>query len=85
MFEQLPEWHSKISFRLALVNAIGFGFTAGMGFGILVLKAVLLHATRLELLEYLLYLAISIGAAIRFCFLSVSRAKEQRLAGSDLR
>jgi hypothetical protein len=38
MFEQLSAWDNKITLRGAMLNAIGFGFVAGMGFGIFVLR-----------------------------------------------
>ena len=50
MFEQLPAWHSKISLRGAIVNAIGFGFVAGMACGTFVLSALRLPVHPLQLL-----------------------------------
>jgi len=38
MFEQLPAWDSKITLRGAMLNAIGFGFVAGIGFGVFLLR-----------------------------------------------
>jgi hypothetical protein len=43
MFEQLSAWDSKITLRSAMLNAIGFGFVAGMVFGIFILRLVLLR------------------------------------------
>lgn len=80
MFEQLqPEgWLSKVTLRLAIVNAIGWAFSAGMAFGILILKAVLLHATYVESATFLVYLVIALALAIRFYYLAMARAHEQR-------
>ena len=80
MFEQLAgEWHSKISFRLAIINAVGWGFNSGGAFGMMILKAFFLNASKAELAGYLLYSLAAMAAAIRFYFLAVSRAREQTL------
>jgi len=79
MFEQLqPEgWLSKVSLRGAILNAIGFGFVAGMTLGVLILKAILLRVPYLSLGEDLLYLVVASAASMRFYFLAMSRARSQ--------
>ena len=78
MFRELPlGWDSKISLRGAMLNAVGFGFAAGIAFGVLIVKALLLSVRYPELVELLLLLVTSIAVATRFYFLAMSRAQEQ--------
>jgi len=81
MFEQLqPEgWLSKVSLRGAIINAVGFGFTAGMAFGILILKAVLLRATYAESGKFFIFLVIALALAVRFYYLAMARARDQQV------
>ena len=78
MFEQLPAWDSKITIRIAMLNAIGFGFAAGMVFGILTLKFVLLRVPLLSELPDLGYFVVTLALAVRFYFLAMSRAREAK-------
>jgi hypothetical protein len=77
MFKQLPEWHSKISLRGAMFNAIGFGFVAGTTFGILILSVFRLHVANLEIGMFLFYLVLSLALVVRFYFLAISRVRAQ--------
>jgi len=76
MFEQLPAWHSKITLRGAVLNAIGFGFVAGMTFGVFILRTVLLRTPVLFQLAELGYFVVSLSLAVRFYFLTMSRVRE---------
>jgi hypothetical protein len=76
MFEQLSAWDSKISLRGAMLDAIGFGFVAGMAFGVAVLRLVLLHVPLLNLTRDLLYIAVALALAVRFYLLAMSRVRE---------
>jgi len=78
MFEQLPAWGSKITLRGAMLNAIGFGFVAGIGFGVFVLRTVLLHTPFLYQLADAAYFVVALALAIRFYFLAMSRAREAK-------
>jgi len=78
MFQQLSAWDSKITLRGALLNAIGFGFVAGMGFGIFVLRLVLLRVPMLSQLPDLAYFVVALALAVRFYFLAMSRAREAK-------
>ncbi len=78
MFEQLPAWDSKITLRGAIINAIGFGFAAGMCFGVFILKTLLMRVAVLPQLPELGYFAMSIALAVRFYFLAMSRARETK-------
>lgn len=78
MFEQLQAWDSKITLRGAMLNAIGFGFVAGMGFGVLVLGFVLLRMPLLYQLGEVAYFVVALALAIRFYFLAMSRAREAK-------
>jgi hypothetical protein len=78
MFEQLSAWDSKITLRGAMLNAIGFGFVAGMGFGVFVLRFVLLRTPLLYELANLAYFVFALALAIRFYFLAMSRAREAK-------
>jgi hypothetical protein len=75
MFEQLPAWHGKITLRGALLNAIGFGFGAGMTLGVIILRTVLLRVPVLFQLGELGYFVVSLALAVRFYFLTMSRAR----------
>jgi cytochrome c biogenesis protein CcdA len=78
MFEQLPAWGSKISLRVAMLNAIGFGFTTGMC-STPILTSVL-RGPRLDAYEWVmlpLFTAFSAGMAMRFYFLVMSRSREK--------
>jgi len=76
MFEQLPAWHSKISLRAAVLNAIAFGFAAGIALGAFVVKVTLLRIPVLYQAVDLFYLVAALAVAIRFYFLAMSRARE---------
>jgi len=79
MFEQLPAWHSKISLRVALLNAIGFGFTTGMCCTFILTSV--LRAPRLDSYGWVmlpLSAVFSTGMAIRFYFLAMSRSRERQ-------
>jgi len=78
MFEQLSAWDSKITLRGAMLNAISFGFVAGMGFGIFVLRLVLLRVPVLSQLPDLGYFVVALALAVRFYFLAMSRAREAK-------
>jgi hypothetical protein len=78
MFEQLSAWDSKITLRGAMLNAIGFGFVAGMGFGTFVLRLVLLRVAVLSQLPDLGYFVVALSLAVRFYFLAMSRAREAK-------
>ena len=78
MFEQLPAWNSKITLRRAVLNAIGFGFVAGMGFGIFILRLVLLRVPVLHQLADLGYFLVALALAVRFYFLAMTRAHEAK-------
>jgi hypothetical protein len=78
MFEQLSAWDSKITLRGAIINAIGFGFVAGMTFGVFILRTVLLRAPVRYQLAELGYLIVSLALAVRFYFLAMSRAGEAK-------
>ncbi len=60
------------------VNAIGFGFVAGVGFGIFFLRLVLLRVPVLSQLPDLGYCAVALALAVRFYFLAMSRAREAK-------
>jgi len=78
MFAQLPAWHSKISLRAAMFVAIGFGFNTGMCCT-LMLTSVL--RPRLDAYGWVmlpLLTVFSTGMAIRFCFLVLSRIREEQ-------
>jgi len=79
MFEQLqPDgWLSKLSLRGAITNAIGFGFVAGLGVGLMIGKAFWFSLTYWELAKQFAFVAVSVAAAIRLYFLAMSRVKEQ--------
>ncbi|HTR23326.1 MAG TPA: hypothetical protein VMI10_05035 [Terriglobales bacterium] len=76
MFEQLPAWHSKISLRVAILNAIACGFAAGIALGAFVVKVALLRIPVLYQVADLFYLVAALAAAVRFYFLAMSRARE---------
>lgn len=78
MFEQLSAWDSKITLRGAMLNAIGFGFVAGMTFGIFILRTVLLRVPVLYQLADLGYLVVSLALAVRFHFLAMSRTRDAK-------
>lgn len=78
MFEQLQAWDSKITLRGAMLNAIGFGFVAGMLFGVLFLRFALLRMPLLNQLGDAAYFAVALALAIRFYFLAMSRAREAK-------
>jgi hypothetical protein len=76
MFEQPPMWHSKISMRGAMLNAIGFGFVAGMAFGVFVLSIVRLRVPLFGQTGDLLYIVIALVLSVRFYLLAMTRARE---------
>jgi hypothetical protein len=77
MFEELPlAWDSNISLRGAMFSAIGWGFNAGMAFGVFVFS-IFQHATSLHIGVFLSYLVISLALVVRFYFLVLSRVREQ--------
>jgi hypothetical protein len=76
MFEQLSAWDSKISLRRAMLDAIGFGFVAGMAFGVAVLRLVRLHVPLPNLTGDLLYIAVALALTVRFYLLAMSRVRE---------
>jgi len=76
MFGQLSAWDRKISPRGAMLDAIGFGFVAGMAFGVAVLRLVLLHVPLLNLTGDLLYIAVALALTVRFYLLAMSRVRE---------
>jgi hypothetical protein len=78
MFEQLSAWDSKITLRGAMLNAMGFAFVAGMGFGIFVLRLVLLRVPVLSQLPDLGYFVVALALAVRFYFLAIIRAREAK-------
>lgn len=78
MFEQLPAWDSKITLRAAILNAIGFGFAAGMCLGIFFVSLVRLRLPVLDQLGELVYFVVALALAVRFYFLAVSRAREAK-------
>jgi len=78
MFEQLPAWHSKISLRGAILNAIAFGFTAGIALGAFIVKFVLLRTPVLYQAADLFYLFVALALAVRFYFLAMARARETK-------
>lgn len=78
MFEQLSAWDSKITLRGAILNAVGFGFVAGMCFGVFVLKTLLMGVPVLSQFAELGYFAVSVALAVRFYFLAMSRARETK-------
>ena len=78
MFEQLQAWDSKITLRGAMLNAIGFGFVAGMGFGIFIVRFVLLRTPLLYQLADVAYFVVALALAIRFYFLAMSRARDAK-------
>jgi len=78
MFEQLPAWHSKVSLRVALLDAIGFGFTTGMCCTFMLTS--ILRGPRLDAYGWVmlpLFTVFSTGMAIRFYFLVISRVREK--------
>jgi hypothetical protein len=78
MFEQLSAWDNKITLRGAMLNAIGFGFVAGMGFGIFVLRLAVLRVPVLSQLPDLGYFIVALALAVRFYLLAMSRAREAK-------
>ena len=76
MFEQLSAWDSKITLRGAILNAIGFGFVAGMTLGMFIIRTVQLRIPVLFQLADLGYFVVSLALAVRFYFLAMSRARE---------
>ncbi len=76
MFEQVPAWHGKIALRGAVLNAIGFGFVAGMTLGVFIVRTVQLRIPVLFQLADLGYFVVSLALAVRFYFLAMSRARE---------
>ncbi len=78
MFEQLTSWDSKITLRGAMLNAVGFGFVAGMCCGVFILKTLLMGVPVLSQLAELGYFAVSTAFAVRFYFLAMSRARETK-------
>ena len=76
MFGQLPAWHSKTTLRGAVLNAIGFGFVAGMTLGVFILRTVLLRVPVLLQLADLGYFVVSLALVVRFYFLAMTRARE---------
>jgi hypothetical protein len=79
MFEQLPAWHSKISLRAAMLNAIGFGFTTGMCCTLMLTSA--LRGPRLDAYGWVmlpLFTVFSAGMAIRLHFIVLSRLREEQ-------
>ena len=78
MFEQIPDSNSKITLRGAMFNAIGFGFVAGMGFGIFILRLAQLRVPVLSQLPDLGCFVGSLALAVRFYFLAMSRAREAK-------
>jgi hypothetical protein len=79
MFEQLPAWHSKISLQGAMLNAVSFGFTTGMGCTVMLTSV--LRGPRLDAYGWVmvpLWTLFSIGMAIRFYFLVLSRIREKQ-------
>ena len=78
MFEQLPAWDSKITLRIAIIDAIGFGFTAGMGFGVFIFRLVVLRFPLIYQLADVGYSVVALALAIRFYFLAMSRAREAK-------
>lgn len=78
MFEQLPAWDSKITLRGAMLNAIGFGFVAGIGFGVFLLRLGVLRMPALYKMADVIYFAVALALAIRFYFLAMSRAREAK-------
>ena len=78
MFEQLqPEWGSQFSLRGAMLNAIGFGFVAGLDAGVALLKIFLFRVDIVEAGMYVFSLALSLALAIRFYFVAMSKARAQ--------
>jgi len=75
MFEQLPAWHSKISLRAAIFNAIGFGFVAGFALGVFVISVLRVSEHPLGML---IDTVVAMALAIRFGFLAISRAQESK-------
>jgi hypothetical protein len=78
MFEQLPAWNSKITLSGAVLNAIAFGFVAGIFFGIFMLRLVLLRAPVRYQLADLGYFVVALALAVHFYFLAMSRAHEAK-------
>ena len=78
VFEQLSAWDSKTTLRSAMLNAIGFGFVAGIGFGIFILRLVLLRVPVLSQLPDLGYFVVALALAVRFYFLAMSRVCEAK-------
>jgi len=74
MFEQLqPDgWLSKLSLRGAILNAIGFGFVAGLGLGFLIERFSWVRRIDWVLL---VYSVVSLAGAVRFYFIAMSRAR----------
>lgn len=77
MFEQLPAWDSKITLRGAMRNAIAFGFVAGIGFGVFLLRLGVLRFPTLYQAD-VVYFAVALALAIRFYFLAMSRARKAK-------
>ncbi len=69
-------WHSKISMRGAMLNAIGFGFVAGMVFGVFVFSIVRLRVPLFSQTGDLLYIAVALVLSVRFYLLAMIRARE---------
>jgi hypothetical protein len=78
MFEQLSAWDSKITLRIAMLDAIGFGFAAGMCFGIFIVRWMLLRVPVLHQLGELGYFVAALVLAVRFYFLAMSRARDAK-------
>jgi hypothetical protein len=78
MFEQLPAWDHKITLSGAILNAIGWGFVAGMSIGVSLEAFVLLRTPSLYQLEFVAYFVVALALAIRFYFLAMSRAHETK-------
>ena len=75
---EISAWDSKISLRGATLNALGFGFAAGTGFGIFILRLVLLRVPVLSQLPDSGYLVPALALAARFYFIAMSRARDAK-------
>ena len=80
MFDGLPEWGSNISLRRVVITAVLFGFCSGLSAGTMLVAAVRLHTSGLDLAGMLVDTLLAAGLAIKFFSLTMSRVREQRLA-----
>jgi len=78
MFAELPvAWDSKISLGSAILSAAGWGFNAGLAFGILFMSVFRFRTGALAIGMLSVYLGLSLAAAIRFYFLAMTRVQER--------